>query len=107
MVPYVSYTQDEFPSSVQRIFLLATFHTKDVDLAKMASCGDVFRVWGEGDCPCINYREQKGRFNSCILLQELFILIMLSTMNTIELMQRLSLLRLSLMCIPTAAQNCH
>lgn len=49
MVPYVSYTQDEFPSSVQRIFLLATFHTKDVDLAMMAPCGDVFGVWGEGD----------------------------------------------------------
>lgn len=54
MVPYVSYTQDEFPSSVQWKFLLATFHAKDVDLAEMASCGDVFRVWGEGDRPRIN-----------------------------------------------------
>lgn len=62
MVPYVSYTQDEFPSSVQRIFLLATFHTKDVDLAMMAPCGNVFGVWGEGDRPCVNQRgEQKER----------------------------------------------
>lgn len=56
MVPYVSYTQDEFSSSVQRILLLAAFHTEDVDLAKMASCGDVLRVWGEGNRPCIDWR---------------------------------------------------
>lgn len=32
-VPYVSYAQDEFSSSVQRIFLLAAFHAEDVNLA--------------------------------------------------------------------------
>lgn len=54
MVPYVCYTQDEFSSSIQGVFFFATFHTKDVDLAKMASCGDVFRVWWEGNWPGIN-----------------------------------------------------
>lgn len=54
MIPYVSYAQDEFPSSVQRMLLLATFHAEDVDLAVVASCGDVFRVWGEGDRPGVN-----------------------------------------------------
>lgn len=54
MVPYVSYAQDEFPSSVQRIFLLAALHPEDVDLAVVASCGNVFGVWGEGDRPSVN-----------------------------------------------------
>lgn len=54
MAPYVSYAQDEFSSSVQRIFLLAAFHTEDVDLAQMAPRGDVFWVGGEGNRPCIN-----------------------------------------------------
>lgn len=60
-VSYISNAQDEFSSSVQRIFLLATFHTKDVDFAKMASCGDVFRVWREGDCPCIDWRREQKK----------------------------------------------
>lgn len=55
MVPYVSYAQDEFSSSVQGIFFLAAFYTEDVDLAKMTSCGNVFGVWGEGNRPGINY----------------------------------------------------
>lgn len=59
MVPYVSDTQDEFSSSVQRIFLLAAFHTEDVDLAEMASCGNVLGVWGEGDRPRIDWRRQQ------------------------------------------------
>lgn len=59
MAPYVSYTQDEFSSGVQRIFLLAAFHTEDVDLAKMTSCGNVFRICGEGDRPRINWRGEQ------------------------------------------------
>lgn len=61
MVPHVCDAQDEFPSRVQRIFLLATFHTEDVDLAVVASGGNVFGVWGEGDRPRVDWRgEQKG-----------------------------------------------
>ena len=60
--PYVSYTQDEFSSSVQRIFLLAALHTEDVDLAEVASRGDVLGVWGEGDRPRVDWRgEQTDR----------------------------------------------
>lgn len=59
IVSYVGYTQNEFPSGVQRVLLLAAFNPKDVDLSKMASCGNVFGVWGEGYCPCINWNETK------------------------------------------------
>lgn len=61
MFPYVSYTQDEFSSGVQRILLLAALHTEDVDLAKMASRGDVLGVWGEGDRPGVDWRAEQSR----------------------------------------------
>lgn len=55
MAPYVSYTQNEFSTSVQGIFLLAALNTKDVDLSVVTSCGNVLRVWGEGDRPRVDY----------------------------------------------------
>lgn len=62
--PYISYAQDEFSSRVQRIFLLSAVYTKDVDLAKMASCGNVLGVWWEGHCPCIHYRGEQRKIKT-------------------------------------------
>lgn len=63
-LPYICNTEDEFSSSVQRIFFFPTFHTKNVHFPHVRSGGQILGVGGEGQRPGVHCKGSKGE---CLL----------------------------------------
>lgn len=61
---YICNTEDEFSSSVQRIFFFPTFHTKNVHFPHVRSGGQILGVRGEGQSPGVHW---KGSKEECLV----------------------------------------